>query len=313
MIGVSGMIGCVLAVVIGVIFVLLFLICYLKSKGKYDEYIEYVDKEEYGLRDFIPVGLAFNEMTGLQKLIPVSVKTILARHRNQVYQSILELRGPKEAEFYQYIHGGYRSAVGLIASAGFSLMGMIMTLQGSSDGLILSGAAVAFFIAGPFLVDSSLKTDIEKRRLAIQMEFPEFVNKLTLLVNAGMTISKAWAKIVNDNKKDHILYHEMLYALGEIQAGKPEAVAYEEFARRCRVKEVTKFVSVIVMNLKRGGAEVVPVLRAQGTECWEMRKNAAKAIGEQAGTKILIPMMIMFLGIVLIVATPAVLSMTSGM
>ena len=43
------MIGCVLAVVIGVIFVLLFLICYLKSKGKYDEYIEYVDKEELSL------------------------------------------------------------------------------------------------------------------------------------------------------------------------------------------------------------------------------------------------------------------------
>lgn len=44
-----------------------------------------------------------------------------------------------------------------------------------------------------------------------------------------------------------------------------------------------------------------------------MRKNAAREMGEQAGTKILIPMMIMFLGIVLIVATPAVLSMTSGM
>lgn len=71
--------------------------------------------------------------------------------------------------------------------------------------------------------------------------------------------------------------------------------------------------SVIVMNLKRGGSEVVPVLREQGRECWEMRKNAAREMGEQAGTKILIPMMIMFLGIVLIVATPAVLSMTSGM
>ena len=54
-------------------------------------------------------------------------------------------------------------------------------------------------------------------------------------------------------------------------------------------------------------------MREQGRECWEMRKNAAKAIGEQASTKILIPMMIMFLGIVLIVAAPAVMSMTSGM
>ena len=132
-------------------------------------------------------------------------------------------------------------------------------------------------------------------------------------MNAGMTISKAWEKIINENKKKHILYDEMRYALAEIKAGKPEGAAYEEFARRCRVKEVTKFVSIIVMNLKRGGSEVVPVLRQQGDECWEMRKNAARQLGEEAGTKILIPMMIMFLGIVLIVATPAVLSMTSGM
>ena len=144
------------------------------------------------------------------------------------------------------------------------------------------------------------------------MEFPEFVNKLTLLVNAGMTISRAWEKIINENKKNHILYSEMQYALMEIKAGKPERIAYEEFARRCRVKEVTKFVSVIVMNLRRGGGEVIPVLREQGNECWEMRKNAARQLGEEAGTKILIPLMIMFLGIVLVVATPAVLGMTSG-
>ena len=110
-----------------------------------------------------------------------------------------------------------------------------------------------------------------------------------------------------------MLYDEMRIALAEIQAGKPEAMAYESFARRCHVKEVTKFVSIIVMNLKRGGSGVVGVLRDQGDECWQMRKDAAKRLGEEAGTKILIPMMIMFLGIVLIVVTPAVLSMSQGM
>ena len=105
----------------------------------------------------------------------------------------------------------------------------------------------------------------------------------------------------------------MDYALAEIQSGRPESVAYEEFARRCKVKEVTKFVSVIVMNLRRGGAEVIPVLRQQGDECWEMRKAAAKQMGEEAGTRILLPLMIMFVGIILIVATPAVLSFNMGM
>ena len=293
--------------------VILFVVFYSKSKGRYDDYMEYVDKEEYGLKDFIPIGLAMSEITFIPDHLPMMLKTTLARHNNIVYQKILELRGPKDVEFYQYIHKGYRLAVAVLAAAIASLMGMIMVAQGSSDGLGLSGAALVILVAVPFLVDSSLDGEIKKRRLSIQMEFPEFVNKLTLLVNAGMTISKAWEKIINENKREHILYDEMRYALAQIKAGKPEGVAYEEFARRCHVKEVTKFVSIIVMNLKRGGAEVVPVLREQGNECWEMRKNAAREMGEQASTKILMPMMIMFLGIVLIVATPAVLSMTSGM
>lgn len=293
--------------------VLLFLIFYIKSKGRYDEYIEYVDKEEYGLKDFIPIGLAMSDMEIAQYILPMSLRSTLARYNNKVYQKILELRGPREAEFYHYIHKGYRLSVAVIVSAGASLMGCIMVCQGSTDGLGLTVVAIVALVAVPFLVDSSLEENIKKRRLSIQIEFPEFVNKLTLLVNAGMTISKAWEKIINENKKDHVLYNEMRYALAEIQAGRSEGSAYEEFARRCHVKEVTKFVSVVVMNLKRGGSEVVPVLKEQGHECWEMRKNAAKEMGEQAGTKILIPMMIMFLGIVLIVATPAVLSMTSGM
>ena len=303
----------IFSILICVIFVGNFLLCYLRSKGKYDEYMEYVDKEEYGLKDFIPLGLLKAESTWTEKIMPMQLKTILASHNNQVYQKVLELHGPKDVEFYYYIHSGYRLAAAILASAMAAIMGMIMSVQGdTSNGALLSVIAIAANFAVPFLVDTSLKESIEKRRRSIQMEFPEFVNKLTLLVNAGMTISKAWEKIINENTKEHILYDEMRYSLMEIKAGKPEAVAYEEFARRCRVKEVTKFVSVIVMNLKRGGSEVVPVLKAQGNECWEMRKNAARQLGDEASTKILIPLMIMFMGIVLIVSTPAVFSMTSG-
>ena len=303
----------IIATVVCIICVLLFLIFYFKSKGRYDEYLEYVSKEEYGLKDFLPIGLALSEQGAVSGHLPMALRSALARHENLVYQKILELHGPKDAEFYRFIHKGYRLSTAVLAAAGASLFGMILALQGSTDGVGLTVAAVVALPVIPFLVDLSLDDAIRKRRLSIQIEFPEFVNKLTLLVNAGMTISKAWEKIINENKREHLLYEEMRYALAEIKAGKPEGMAYEEFARRCHVKEVTKFVSVIVMNLRRGGSEVVPVLREQGNECWEMRKNAAKEMGEQAGTKILIPMMIMFLGIVLIVVTPAVLSMSAGM
>lgn len=307
------MIVMIVSTIVCVLFVGLFLISYLKSNGIYDEYMDYVDKEEYGLKDFIPMGLWLNEAEWIEKLIPMQIRMSLAQHHNQTYQKVLELRGPKEAEFYFYIHNGYRKALAILSGAMVSIVGAILAFQQDSNGMILSAVAVVAFFAMPFVADSNFDEQLKKRRLSIQMEFPEFVNKLTLLVNAGMTISKAWEKIINENKREHILYDEMRYALAEIKAGKPEAVAYEEFARRCKVKEVTKFVSIIVMNLRRGGAEVVPVLREQGNECWEMRKSAAKQLGEEASTKILMPMMIMFIGIIIIVVTPAALSMMQGM
>lgn len=299
--------------VVCVIFVGIFLLSYLKAGKNYEEYLEYVDKKEYGLKDFIPMGLWVQELEWTGKLIPFAIQEILAQQKNKTYQKVLEIYGPKNVEFYFYIHNGYRKALGILTGALASLVGFILGMQQDGNGLFLSVAAVVAYFAMPFAADSGLDEQIKKRRLSIQMEFPEFVNKLTLLVNAGMTISKAWEKIINENKREHVLYEEMRYALAEIKAGKPEAVAYEEFARRCKVKEVTKFVSIIVMNLRRGGAEVVPVLREQGNECWEMRKNAAKQLGEEAGTKILMPMMIMFIGIIIVVVTPAVLSMTGGM
>ena len=82
-----------------------------------------------------------------------------------------------------------------------------------------------------------------------------------------------------------------------------------------------RFTSRLFLVDARGAVlAVVPTVRKalpgerllQGDECWEMRKNAAKKLGEEASTKILIPLMIMFVGIIVIVCTPAVLSI-SGM
>lgn len=55
------MIQIIIAAVFCAIFCGTFLICYVKSKGQYDDYLEAVDKKEYGLKDFLPLGLWFSE------------------------------------------------------------------------------------------------------------------------------------------------------------------------------------------------------------------------------------------------------------
>lgn len=299
--------------VVAVGFCGLFLISYFKSKDIYNEYIEDLDKKEYPLKDFFPMGLWMNEKIDFSKFIPKQFASIFGKYKMQIKGKVIELYGLKYSDYYMMIHNANKSAMSILISALAALAGFILAAQGDSTSLFLSGIAVAGYVAMPFVVDKGLDDKIQERRLNIQLEFPDFITKLTLLVNAGMTISKAWEKIVTDVTKKSMLYDEMKYTLAEIHAGKSEPVAYEEFGRRCKIKEIIKFVSVIILNLKKGGAEVVPVLRVQGNECWEMRKSVAKRLGEEASTKILIPLMIMLVGIIVIVATPAILSFSSGM
>ncbi len=308
------MIAIIVAGVTCAIFVGTFLFAFLKSKGVYDEYLEAIDKKEYSFKDFFPIGYYLNEFDFARKIIPSKFYKYLHKYRMKVSQSIIEINGIKYSDYYIMLHNANRTAMGVTFAAAVSLLGLLMAATGdSSSGYLFSMASYIVFFGTPFLIDKGLNEKIEKRRLSIRMEFPEFVNKMTILVNAGMTISKAWEKIATDSKKDTPLFREMQYTLAEISAGKPEAVAYEEFGRRCKIKEIIKFVSVVVLNLKKGGAEVVPVLKLQANECWEMRKSAAKQLGEEAGTKVLIPMMIMFIGIIMIVVLPAILSFSAGM
>ncbi len=174
---------------------------------------------------------------------------------------------------------------------------------------------MVFTLCAPILVfyiyDKDLENKLKKKYESIRADFPDMVGKLVLLVNAGMNLNRAWEKICVETKKKSPLYLELKATYLQIQGGKPEGEAYEEFARRCRVREITKFVTLVIQNLKKGSDDMVPLLRLQAEECWELRKQRAKQLGEEASAKLLIPMMIMFIGILIIVVLPAVLQLNS--
>ena len=284
-----------------------------KGKEMYSEYTEFLSKDDCTLKDYIHIGLMLNSKTNIYKFMPEIARVEVRKYAASVKNKINEMYGNKLSDFYEEVHNGEKWLYSLICFALCSGFAMVLALSNGdvSASAVLLGAAVVGAIGLPFLSDYELNSKIEKRRTQIEMEFPDFVNTLILLVNAGMTIPKAWEKIVTESKKTTPLYNELNMCMAEISAGKSEAVAYEEFGRRCRIKEVVKFVSVIILNLRKGGSEVVPALRAQATECWEMRKSTAKRLGEQASSKLMLPMGIMLVGIMIITVLPAVLSLTS--
>ena len=59
-----------------------------------------------------------------------------------------------------------------------------------------------------------------------------------------------------------------------------------------------------MQNLSKGNSELVEYLKQQGKESWENKKHNVRRQGEKASSKLLIPIGIMFIGILIIVVVP---------
>jgi hypothetical protein len=141
---------------------------------------------------------------------------------------------------------------------------------------------------------------------------PQNDNSL-LLINAGMTIKQAWTKMSEDylvkslqeKGKKRYAYEEMLTTANELKLGVPENIAYEQYGRRAGLIPYVKFSSLISQNLKKGNKGFTELMMKEAMEAFKERKEAAKRLGEEVGTKLLIPMMLMLIMVFMIIMIPA--------
>lgn len=160
----------------------------------------------------------------------------------------------------------------------------------------------------------------EKRKEQLMREYPDMVNKLALLLGAGMTLQGAWKRIVTKYCEDcskgqtivHVVYEEMLITQREIDSGKGEIKAYESFGERCELQKYRKLSSYLVQNLKKGNKRLCNLLEQESIEAFEERRNMAQQIGEEVGTKLLFPMLLMLGIVIVIIMVPAILSFQGG-
>lgn len=174
-------------------------------------------------------------------------------------------------------------------------------------GVIGSGLVVA-------LKKENEKVAEKERKKQMIADYPEIIYKFTLLLSTGMTVKNVWIKIVQNYEEqktttgERAAYEEMSYTYNEMQGGITEAEAYERFGKRCRVSVYMKFGALLSQNLRKGAKGITELLRAESIQAFENRKNRAKRLGEQAGTKLLMPMFGMLAIVLVIVVVPAFLS-----
>ena len=149
--------------------------------------------------------------------------------------------------------------------------------------------------------------DANQSLIATRMPFEAFAPILKTLDQAGYYSLECWGGATFDSCLRY-LDEEILLVCNELDSGISEAEAYMHFGRRCHSRQYMKLASLLVQNLRRGNDTLLQVLQEEAQNSFEERKNLARELGEEAGTRLLFPMMIMLGITLLIIMVPAYFS-----
>ena len=133
-----------------------------------------------------------------------------------------------------------------------------------------------------FFQDKDLHDLVEKKKREERRSYPEILQKLTLYLEAGLTVRSAFCRVAEDYEKERKrggrcreAYEEMLIATREIHMGVPEGAAYENFGEKDRSQGICPFKHIPDAKSEKGQfyaftaikGRVCPGGRTADTEC----------------------------------------------
>ncbi|MDR2771114.1 MAG: type II secretion system F family protein [Clostridiales Family XIII bacterium] len=162
---------------------------------------------------------------------------------------------------------------------------------------------------------SRIDKQIKAVRRGMIKDFPEFIDKLLLMLNAGLVVSAAVSRIAADyelrkaNGKPRPLYEELAAIRQRVENTNASlSVELNRMASRSGLRELMRFASIVADNIDKGSA-LAEKLKAEGELVWKLRRKDMEEAGRLAETKMILPMTLTLLTLILITMAPAVLDM----
>ena len=163
--------------------------------------------------------------------------------------------------------------------------------KGITSKLNLAG----FLIAAPlgfFLADILIKNAATKRQAMVLRSLPDFLDQITVGVEAGLGFDAAMARSAKSNEGP--LAEELLRTLQHVQAGLSRAEALRGLANRNKVIELRQFVAAI-LQAEQFGIPMAQVLRVQAQEQRRKRRQRAEEKAMKLPVKVLFPLVLCIL------------------
>lgn len=252
----------------------------------------------------------FKDQYALLIMAPVSLKIIdslkiMERFYSQIakiQQKMISLYGMRHALQHTRIYMAQLLSTVLVCLLGT----FIFTMLANADFTIfLVGMIITVMV--PYVMISQLATAEKERKDKILLELPEVVNKMILLINAGETVQRALLRCVTTTKDPNSpLIVELTEAVNKMVSNEPFHQVLNDLSKKCGIQEISLFTTTILLNYRKGGNDLIIALRELSHELWEKRKAISRTKGEEASSKLVFPLVLIFIAVMIIVGYPAI-------
>jgi hypothetical protein len=183
------------------------------------------------------------------------------------------------------------------------------SFQGKLFSILIISLAAIYLNRHTFLAKKS-----KKFKNDIIRDFPSFVTKFILLLNAGLVVSTALEKIAFDyesnTRKQGIIpiYEELLIIENKIfKTNSSLIIELKNLGERTKIREMSRFAAIISENINKG-SELVDKLEAEGELLWISRKKRIEERARLTEAKLTFPLLILLIVLIVITISPVLLT-----
>lgn len=189
----------------------------------------------------------------------------------------------------------------ILLPLGFGAYTLLLNMAFTNTFLaVLLGLGIALYFPNYYLKQ---KTTVRNKQA--QKELPDFLDLLTVSIEAGLGFDSALSKVVA--KRGGVLSNEFQRCLEEMRLGKTRREALSGIRDRLDAEDVKTLIGSII-QAEQLGIGMVQILRVQSNEIREKRKQRAEEQAMKAPIKMLFPLVIfIFPCIFIVLLGPAII------
>ena len=158
--------------------------------------------------------------------------------------------------------------------------------------------------------ENEIKQKIQRK---LEIDYPQIVTKTLIYINSGMTIRNTLICIANNYiNKSHFkdfekrkAYEELVIFKNKMNNGYNEISALDDISKNINDRNYTRFLNILIQGIRNGSKDLKNILNMEVSDALFSRKMNAKKLGEEASTKLILPLLMMFFIILVVIIVPA--------